>query len=291
MMNFKYNGTDYTYPASLAEITLKQRIEFDLIYGNSLQESIVELQKMEDDDLYKLAETKLTLQTACQALSFFTGIPLQEVLNKISVDTVTSIFDESLSYLLFYAEKDYKENREIEFNKDIWYLPDAILLPSSKITFNEFLTSKEIVRQIEQSKQSKYISLLYLCCVFLRRKDEKFDESFIEDDSERMQLMRSLPIHYALSVGHFFDTFNNYLSKHFAVFKKGKGVDMGAHFQRYGWVSFLSYVAESKVFDVSGSDSIDSAKNAQLYKVLVWSSEKREKEEAIASHYESLNKK
>jgi hypothetical protein len=44
------------------------------------------------------------------------------------------------------------------------------------------------------------------------------------------------------------------------------------------------------VFDLSGMDSIDSAKKAQLYKVLVWSSEKKEKEEAIADYYESINK-
>jgi len=56
-------------------------------------------------------------------------------------------------------------------------------------------------------------------------------------------------------------------------------------------VSFLSYVAESKVFDITGMDSIDSAKKAQLYKVLVWSSEIKEKEEAIADYYEQLNKK
>jgi hypothetical protein len=49
-------------------------------------------------------------------------------------------------------------------------------------------------------------------------------------------------------------------------------------------------VAESKVFDLHGMDSIDSAKRANLYKVLVWSSEKKEKEEAIAEYYEKLNK-
>lgn len=63
---------------------------------------------------------------------------------------------------------------------------------------------------------------------------------------------------------------------------------MSMHFNNWGWISFLSYVAESKVFDKSGYDSIESAKLAKAYNVLVWASEKHDKDEIIN---ESLNKK
>lgn len=66
---------------------------------------------------------------------------------------------------------------------------------------------------------------------------------------------------------------------------------MTEHFKKYGWVSFLSYVAESNVFNVTGLDSIDSAKQANLYKVLVWASERKEREETIQQHYENLRQK
>lgn len=66
---------------------------------------------------------------------------------------------------------------------------------------------------------------------------------------------------------------------------------MTHHFAKYGWVSFLSYVAESNVFNVTGLDSIDSAKQANLYKVLVWASERKEREETIHQHYENLRNK
>jgi hypothetical protein len=62
---------------------------------------------------------------------------------------------------------------------------------------------------------------------------------------------------------------------------------MSAHFEKWGWISFLSHVAESKVFDRSGNDSIESAKMAKCYNVLVWASEKKDKDEAIALHYEN----
>lgn len=66
---------------------------------------------------------------------------------------------------------------------------------------------------------------------------------------------------------------------------------MSNHFEKYGWVSFLSYIADSRIFDISGMNSIDAAKHTKLYPILVWASEKKEKEELIASYYERLNKK
>lgn len=65
---------------------------------------------------------------------------------------------------------------------------------------------------------------------------------------------------------------------------------MTAHFAKWGWVSFLSYVAESKVFDVAGFDSIESAKRAKCFNVFVWASEKKDKDETLAHYYEQLNK-
>ncbi len=59
---------------------------------------------------------------------------------------------------------------------------------------------------------------------------------------------------------------------------------MAGHWANWGWVSFLSYVAESKVFDRSGLDSIESAKTAKAYPVLIWASEKHDKEEMINEH-------
>lgn len=46
----------------------------------------------------------------------------------------------------------------------------------------------------------------------------------------------------------------------------------------WGWINFLSSIAESKVFDIPGSgmDSIECAKIAKAFKVLVFASEKKD---------------
>jgi hypothetical protein len=53
---------------------------------------------------------------------------------------------------------------------------------------------------------------------------------------------------------------------------------MSKHFEVWGWYNFLGSIAESKVFDIPGSglDSIECAKRTNLYKVLMYSSEKRD---------------
>jgi len=63
------------------------------------------------------------------------------------------------------------------------------------------------------------------------------------------------------------------------------------HFDKWGWISFLSFIAESKVFDrYNGKNSIDNAKEANLYQVLIYASEKKDNETMIANYYKSLNK-
>lgn len=61
------------------------------------------------------------------------------------------------------------------------------------------------------------------------------------------------------------------------------------HFKQWGWVNFLSSVAETKVFDIPNSrlNSIQCAKLAKAYDVLVFSSEK--KDYSIA-YYEAYKK-
>lgn len=65
---------------------------------------------------------------------------------------------------------------------------------------------------------------------------------------------------------------------------------MALHFETWGWISFLSTISETKIFDISGLDSIESAKRAKLYNVLVFSSEKKDKEDYINAIIESKQK-
>lgn len=67
---------------------------------------------------------------------------------------------------------------------------------------------------------------------------------------------------------------------------------MAELFDRWGWISFLTMIAESGLFTIPGNglNAIENAKGAKLYDVLVYASEKKDSEALVNDYYESLNK-
>ena len=64
-------------------------------------------------------------------------------------------------------------------------------------------------------------------------------------------------------------------------------MELVQYYREWGWIDFLSEIAKTKVFDIYGSglDSIECAKNANAYKVLMYASNEKLKAVATASLY------
>lgn len=201
-MTFNYNGADYTYPASLAEITLQQRIELHVKYGVAFEEKAKELVQIEDANERAIEEAELKMLFACQCFSFFTGIDLETILESFEVTQIMNVYNSSLA-LVLAEEAEIQLQPNYDFANERWVIAPAALMPNSKITFNEFITSKEVVRQLDQFGKGKWQSLLYLCCIYFRKEGEDFKEDMLEEGGERMTLMMSLPMDIALAVGFF----------------------------------------------------------------------------------------
>lgn len=289
-MRFFHNDKEYQYPTSLSEITLEQQIASYNLYGAKYFENKLKAENIEDIEQRELEENRLYEELATQSFSFFTGIDIKTIKEVLGLPLVLGIYTKAAK-MLYLEETEIALQSEYLFNNEKWVLPNFETTPRSLFSFNEFLVSKENVRQLVTTKQSAAQILLYLSCIFLRKPGESFNEAHIEQ-GPRMELFKNLTLDIATAVGVFFKHFNDYILKHFTVFKKSsvQGVDLTKHFEQFGWVSFLSFVAESKMFDISGKNSIDSAKSSKLYEVLVWSSEKKNKEEAIAQHFDQQQK-
>jgi hypothetical protein len=63
------------------------------------------------------------------------------------------------------------------------------------------------------------------------------------------------------------------------------------HYEEWGWINFLSSIAETKIFDIPGLglDSIECAKIARAFKVLTFASEKKDHDQAVQAAYETKN--
>jgi hypothetical protein len=288
-MTFEYQGRPYSYPTTLSAVTLQRRIEWEQEYGKDLAARAGEISEMKDGDDKDVELSLFRVEHAVKSFAFFTGIDLDDVTQHIDVRQVLSVFENTLAGLL--RSDSEVSDEPIIWNDEFWTLPMPELFPDSAMSFNEFLVAKEIVRQIQAIGAGRLEALPYIAAVYLRKEGEAFSEDLVKEGGERVQLMHTLPMDIANQVASFFERHNDHLHKSFSVFRKSrvKGPNLSGHFDRWGWVSFLTYVAEAGLFTVPGAglNAIDCAKNAKLYDVLVYASEKKDHDEAINLYYEN----
>ncbi len=212
MLQFTYRDKTFQYPVTTAEVTLGQRVAFYEQYGKELDEAATALLSGENEEVNNADETEHVLDAACKTFSFFTEIPLQEVRQNIDVAQVYNIYNTCLHSIMADAEGD-KETLLWEWEGDTWNIAPPVLSPMSDMTFNEFLTAKEITRQLQQMGGGRWEGLPYLCAIYLRKEGEEFNEIFVQPDSERLKIMQTLPLNIALAVGFFLSsTMSSYLN-------------------------------------------------------------------------------
>ena len=201
-MKFNFEGKAYQYPASIDDITLQQRIEFDIEYGKDLESARQQIFKEENEFTKSDLDLEHQMDTAYKSFSFFTGIPLDTCQSKLPFKQVMTVYKTSL-HLLIEQELTNELEHEHLWNNEEWEIASPEVSPMSDITFNEFLVSKETVRQMNLLSLGNWSALLPLCCVFFRKKNEKYDDGFIIEGGERYELMKKLPLSKALQVGFF----------------------------------------------------------------------------------------
>ena len=201
-MKFIYKDSEYEVPTSLSQIKLRQKIEFDNLYGEKIEALKNEVFGDENKEVSDLDSMLLTFSVAAMNFSFFSGIPLEEVEQNIAVDDVLNIYY-SCFYQLFQQEEELELQPEYLWNDEFWKLESPELTFESKITFNEFITSKQIVKQMSELASGHWESLPYLACVYLKREDESFEEKWLAPGSERMEMMLDLPMDIAVAVAFF----------------------------------------------------------------------------------------
>ncbi|WP_313214108.1 hypothetical protein [Soonwooa sp.] len=225
-MVFFHKNIEYNFPSSLSEFTLGQRIAFDNMYSDQikeLQESVFKKDENgEDIEADEIDVMLMTIAIASMNFSFFSGIPLQEVQDEISVDDVLNVY-----YACFHQINEQQESLELEsefvWNDEIWNLEAPELSYESKITFNELITSKQIVKQMSEVSASNWQGLLFLCAIYLKKENEVFNEAWMQENSERVQLMKSLPMDIALHVAFFLQSS---MTSYMKTFQSLKAVEL-----------------------------------------------------------------
>lgn len=294
-MDIKIDNIDVIVPDHVSNVTLRSRIDFDLQYGDELNERVKEIQSQKlSEESTKLLLNEVYIDRAQKSFAFFSGLDL-EVVQRIMIGDVVKLYEMHIASLVELPMKPSGVNTYL-VNDQVFLLPEPVLTPNSPFTFNELITAKEISRNMNSCASEKLQAIAYLGVIFFRRMNDKFIEADLNEEENKLEFILDLPITTAMQIALFYDQWSQYIESNFSVFEKSKikgGVDMSAHFEKWGWISFLNYVAQKgTIFYKSNSRSnLDNVKEANCYEVLVWASCEKDQEDIIAKYYEDLERK
>ena len=211
-MTLEINGVSHTIPTTVSEITLGQFVDYHNKYGKEFDEKFQTLIDSKEDELEK--EFGLYDLMDREALSWFSYFTGHDFFNSTDVDLTALI---SAYYTMRQELKD-SESVAIEFpivamiEGEEYTIKDYKLEADSTMTFGELLTGKEVIRQIVKLGNSKWEALLYLCAIYLRKKDEAFSDGLVKT---RLSVMRNLSLQDALKVSFFLTSSINTFKKRF----------------------------------------------------------------------------
>jgi hypothetical protein len=199
-LNIKINDVSHDVPSDVSQITLGKFVQWYEQYGRDLDEQLSAIFENSPKD-----ELELDLQfhmdkEALSWYSFFTGF---DFFSCTDIDLTDMLLQyRVLRSLLKDSENECREfPLEIDWLEEKWLIQDFRVNPGSTMSFNEIITSKEVVRQINQMGQGKWHSLIYLCCIYLRKENEAYSKELTS--GERLTLMETVPLNHALSVAFF----------------------------------------------------------------------------------------
>lgn len=210
-MRIVINDKEVVIPSSLSEITLGQRIAFHNEHGRELDQMLDSIQKMkEDDPMRDLELMEFSFEKMFRTFAFFAGTTVEAVKEEKFINDVASIYHACLEQL-FNDEQEIELQESFFWNDEEWILHTPELKNGSKMKFGEFIDAKQLIKDMVDLGAGKWESMLPICAIYLRRRDEEYKEEFLYEGSERLKLMESLPMNIAVQVGFFLTSTMNFL--------------------------------------------------------------------------------
>lgn len=201
-MRATLNGKEIVIPSSLSEFKLGERIRFQEEVGNDLDEMVKAIVAIEDEFEKSLQIAEFQVEKMFRTMAFFCNCTVEALKESDFVDDIAGIYYASCS-VLFEDEQKMEPQTEYTWMGETWVLHPVELKQDSKMKFGEFVDAKQMIKDLHDLGNGHWEKLLNLCVIFLRKENEPYQESFMYENSERINLMKNLPLDIALGVGFF----------------------------------------------------------------------------------------
>lgn len=204
-MQIEVNGELKHIPSDFGVITLGKFIDWQNQHGKALDKELSEvLLKEYDDDLQlEFAVDDHLMREAIAWYSFWTDCDFSDIQKHPQASEMFEQYKLTRCLLKESEKRAESFPATYQWEGEDWVIQNFTVNPQSDMSFNEIVTSKEVLRQLVEMDKGRWDSLPYLACIFLRKKGEPFTDELIYNDGERMKLFKTLPMDIALSVGFF----------------------------------------------------------------------------------------
>lgn len=201
-MKVSINNNWVTVPSSISEITLKQKIDFQATHGLELDAMLKSILEMPEGIDRELETTQFQFEQMFRTFAFFTNCSVEALKESEFIDKIAAIYFANLAGLN-QQEAEMEAVTEFTWQNEVWVIDHPILKNGDRMTFGEFIDAKQIIQDMAGLGKNRWECLLPLCAIFLRKKDEPYEQSFLYEGSDRLKLMENLPLDIAMQVGFF----------------------------------------------------------------------------------------
>ncbi len=211
-MQILIDKAPYSIPFDLHNISIGDYIRYHTEYGRDLDKEVDTILSKDygDNDEAELnrqidIDNHIDHEALCW-FSYWSKIDLQQAKQNKGIKDILDAYRVMKFQIKDQEEKIKEFPLEFEWGGEQWVIDDFVVDPSSGMSFNEIITSKEVIRQLNALGNGRWESMPYLAAIFLRKKGEDFQDEFIREGSDRLTLMQQLPMDHALTVGFFLNT-------------------------------------------------------------------------------------
>jgi len=202
-MRVRINTREITLPDNKSEVTLGQRLDFQTEHGDLLDKMADSISKMEDAPDKEVEVLEFYFEKVFRVFSFFSGVPVDDLRDGRHIDKILFFYNASLAACVEPRDDTLELRGAYTFKGERWELPAPELKQGDPMTFGEVIDPKQMTKDAFTLGLGEWYALLRICAVFLRRPGEPYEEAFLFEGSDRVKMMRDLPLAIAEEVAFF----------------------------------------------------------------------------------------
>ncbi len=196
-MIISYNGDDYTIPDNVGDISLQEFVGWSAHAGISIFHKIANAASLSGVQA-DLTERLIDNSRMIQAVSYFSGIPFEDVANNIPLSEVAQYYRLSAVYKIVEIEP-VTEEATYNFNSEVWELYTPSTSVSDPITQSEFASTLKLAEYFQEIENGDWSNAPIVCAAFFRKQAENFSSELLNPLGERVALLQSLPLNMAFA--------------------------------------------------------------------------------------------